>query len=883
MKRRLPLLLVILLFVLIAPPLVMVGLSFVGRITPGTIIPDTFDLYVSVPDTARLAENVLNHKSLPDIMALAELAPLMSVFNQVRNSGLTGNRWVRLFAGGRLDAALLPDGSILGAWDAGIVSPVFRFLPALSRMINVPGLFYVRAGANSRFEYRLDDGTVFFFGPLRNLLVVSNNAALFESALAGTARDAAAEARVFHSRNHDIAMLLSPDALMNVLVSGETDPQMLGALNMLQLSGLVEISLSVRQEQLNLHMVSPLASHNAALRRLIERNSRATPVLAMIPQDTQYLTLLAAGSLEELMDGAFAIAEGVSARGEWEDAFRRADSAARMTLRMSLDELLFSWTGQQFAIYGLEGRPNPVIAIEIGDEVMRRQVFDRAFNTIFLTEDIRLNLDGNRIPRIQVPGFLSALLSFLGVDIPSPFYTVQNNFLILSESAETLLAAVNAVRRNEVLPRQELWRTLSEDNTGPSSISLFYSLDRSFPFFLRGNNELSAILRLYRQGLVRLFLEDSVLHVSLSLIPGAGRGLVPVAGYPMELMDSLAQPRPGNRLFHIAAGRDSRFLITRGNDVLAINPLDRSVRELRNFGAPHAALHAIPQTSAGAADDGEAWIVDSDGNINLVNRNLESLRGFPLSTGLRLSAPPESWGGRLFLASEDGFVYTVDSAASVRRWGSFAAALRAAPSFIDFNNRSLAGIYPKDIIFGEIFILDAEGRPLPGWPVHVPGIAFGSPLLFSARQGGAQPRLFAAFITQAGDLGVYTEAGEMLQGFPIKLDGVFFLQPVFDGENLWIIESGGTLYRISLDGEVFSHGIPQLSVREGGYIMAADGYIFFTGEGNALHGYSRHFNSLDGFPLPVWGRPVIGELFRDGQVNVAGIGMDNRLYMWQFR
>jgi hypothetical protein len=180
--------------------------------------------------------------------------------------------------------------------------------------------------------------------------------------------------------------------------------------------------------------------------------------------------------------------------------------------------------------------------------------------------------------------------------------------------------------------------------------------------------------------------------------------------------------------------------------------------------------------------------------------------------------------------------------------------------------------------------LDETGTALPNWPAPVSGIAFGSPELFSARISGARnPQLFAAFVTQAGELTVYTETAQALPGFPLTLAGVFYLQPVFDGEYLWIIESGGTLYRISLDGHALSHTIPRLSVREEGFIKANAGEIFVTGAGNALHGYTRTFNSLDGFPLPVWGRPFIGDLYGDKSRVVAGVGMDNRLYIWQFR
>ena len=911
-KRRAPLVILVLVLIIAGIPLVAIGLSFVGRIAPDSVIPDSFDLYASVPDPLRLAEKVLKHDSLPEIMSLAELAPLMSAANQIKSTGMIESKWVRYVLKGKLDAALLGGGRILGAWDAGIISPFLRFLPALAGRITVPGLYYVRAGKNSRFEYRLNDGTVFFAGPYKNLLVISNNSALFESVLAGSSRDGdriGQTAKTFYSREYDIAFLLSPDALRNILGSGgnisagpeditAADPQIQSALNLLQFPGPVEATLSILPNQLKLNLVTPLGTESRDLRKIIARNSEAAPLSAMIPDSAQYLTLLSAGSLEELINAVSAIAAGVPAGtgglsgDEWESALRTADRSARFALHMDLEELLLSWTGTQFAVYGLEGRPNPVIAVGIKDEKKRKEVFDKAFKSLFLKENIQLVLDGNRIPRIQVPGFIDALLKLMGVNVPSPYYTVQNGYLLLSESAETLLAAVNAERRNEVLPKTELWRTLSADNSGPSSFSLFYSLDRSFPFFLRGGSAVTAVLRLYRQGLVRLSFEDSRLNVTLSVIPGAGKGVVPVRGYPLDLSNA-ARDRAGNRLYGISSGRDARLILVRGNEVLALNPPDRAIKEWKFSGAPGSSTYAIPQmpdnSSKGAAE-GSAWIADSLGHVSLVNMDLENLKGFPISTGIRLSAPPGAWGSKLFLCDGDGAVFSVDSRAQVSRWETvFPAALRSAPSFLDFKNKSYAAVYPKSLLFAGIWLLDAAGNPLPAWPVPVSGVAFGSPLLFSAQLSGRQERLFAAFITQAGELSVYTDAAELLPGFPLGLEGIFYLQPVFDGESLWIIESEGNLYRIELNGEILCQKVPRLAVREEGFITVADidgdkrKEIFFSGEGNALYGYSRSFSSLDGFPLPIWGRPFIGDINNDGKQEIAGVGMDNRLYMWQFR
>jgi len=885
---------VIILIIIAAIPLVAIGTSFIGRIAPDSVIPDTFEIYVSIPNPASLANHVLEHKHLADILALAELAPLLPALNDLIQAELTGNRVFRRLARGRLDAAILPEGRILVAWDTGILSPFLRTMPVLIRGLRIPNLYHVQARGNNRFEYRLDDGTVFFVGQHRNLLIISNNAPLYNSVLSGDfdfEDKFAVIAQKYHTDDFDIGFLIAPETFVNLLTnnaaddsgSGAASNELIGAFNLLDFPGPIKASLAVLPDQLRFRFASLLETDNPALQAIIQRNSQATPLEAMIPASAQYLTLLSAGTLQELLNAASAIAHASGGGADWDGAIRSADRSARLALGMDLEELLFSWSGTQFAVYGLEGRPNPVIAIEIKDEQKRTEVFNRAFRSLFVSENIQLTLDGHRIPRIQLPGFLNTFLRFMNIHVPSPFYIVHNNYLLVSESAETLLAAVNAIRRNEVLPRTEVWRTLS-DISGPASISLYYSLDRSLPFFLTADNTLTSVLRLYRQGLLRIHLHNGLMTVNLHVIPGGVSGVVPVPGFPIDLM-GVNRVRTNNRLYRVASGANTRLILTRGNDVLAVNPFNRTITEMSFPGSPGASLYAIPAKTG----DG-IWVVNSRGHVSLVNTRLENLRGFPVSTGINLSAPPAVWGDRVFLSCESGSVYTVDSRSSIRTWGNtFFAPLRSPPSFISFRNRTFAAVYLRSF-FGEIFLLDENGNTLPHWPVSVSGIAYGSPLPFISRDAGAQERLLVAFITQAGELAVYTETAQMLPGFPIQLAGVFFLQPVFDGQRLWIIESSGILYSIGLNGEVLRERIPRLNVMEEGYITIADVThdsfgleIFFTGDGNALHGYSRDFRALEGFPLPAWGRPVFGDLDGDGRMDIAGISMDSRLYMWRVR
>jgi hypothetical protein len=861
--------LIILLVVLIGLPLVYIGAALIGRISPGEVIPDSYGFYLRVPDPVRLAGGLLGHETLPEILSYPELAPAIPLIRGLENSALLKNPILRFFLRGRLEGAMLKGGEVLLAWDSGLLSPLLRFLPALTKYITLPGLYYVQGGKNSRFEYRPEKGKPFFAGPWHNLLVIATDPQVFESVLAGRARDGdlrGSGEKTIAARDYDAALLVSPEILKKILSNQEA--RIAAALGEVDIPTPVEISLSLASQKLEIHAAAPARSQNPALRGFLEGRSPPPALTALLPGATQYGTILSAGSLRELYDAA-----AVFSGPELVSGMKNADASSRLYLGISLEDLLFSWTGTEFAVFGLEGRPSPVYAIQIGDERKRQEVFDRAFQTVVVHENIRLNLDGVRIPRIELPDFLRTFLQLWNIRVPSPYYTVQNGCLFVSESAETLLAAVRGIQKNDILPKTAIWRELAKSGSDSSSFSLYYSLDASLPFFLKGNTTLSAVLGLYRQGLLRLTFEDGLISLSLSAIPGSGGGLIAIPGYPLETGGRL-----GNQVYGTAPGRtgENRLLLTRDTSALLLNPQDNSILEF-DVGAP---LWFIP------GSDQAAWVVSAQGRVTLVNENMEVQRGFPLITGLRLSAPPASRGGNLFLCDEDGTVYVIDPRGSISPWeSSFPAAVRSPPSFISLprSGRTYAAVYPKSFL-GEIWLLDAAGKALPHWPAPVPGIAFGSPLLFLRDN-----RVFAAFITQAGELSVFDENAAPLLPFPLELEGIFFKQPVFDGEFLWLADSGGTLFQVSLEGTVLRQRIPNLSVREEGYITTLDvngdqiPEVFVTGDGNALHGYARNFSSLNGFPLPLWGRPFFGDLNGDGKLECAGAGLDNKLYRWQFK
>jgi hypothetical protein len=207
------------------------------------------------------------------------------------------------------------------------------------------------------------------------------------------------------------------------------------------------LSLSLAPVKLDLRVSAAARSQDLSLKSILERNSPAPGLTALLPAETQYGTVLSAGTLRELYNAA-----AVCSGPEFETAMRRADRSSRLHLGLTLEELLFSWTGEEFAVFGMEGRPSPVYVVQFKDERKREEIFSRAFRTVAVNENIRLNLDGVRIPRVEVPEFLRALLRLWNIRIPSPYYTVRDGYLFVSESAETLLAAIREIQKNEILP-----------------------------------------------------------------------------------------------------------------------------------------------------------------------------------------------------------------------------------------------------------------------------------------------------------------------------------------------------------------------------------------------------------------------------------------------
>ena len=596
--------------------------------------------------------------------------------------------------------------------------------------------------------------------------------------------------------------------------------------------------------------------------KLLQKDSKVPSLLPKLSDDVQYYTLMNAGSLSELKDAAAKI---LPKEKGFEAAWEKADSVCKVVFSKNLSEVLFSWTGDEFAVFGIEGKSEPVLGIKISDEAKRREIFDKVFSSFIVQSNDSLLIDGIRVPCIQVPSFFTGVLNSLDINVPKPYYLVRNDFIYFSESPENLIALNSISGKSKKLSSSESWKRVSSKQTPVSSLSLFYNLERSIPFFIKGNSIVSQILGLYNLGRFDIKVKDKTLLLQLQAASIEVQSSKSIPGFPMELenkSNSLLEKsnvKKNSQLFWIEA--DSSV------NTLNFTTFEKAKLEINDLDTILAADEVT------AKSGGELWVTTTSALVYLLNSKLECLEGFPVLTGVNMSCPPFIYKDKLALVDEDGIISFVGANGEITTMETNTeASIKSTPAVKD----DKIALYEKGF-FGGIHLYKNLEEKTKNGPLELDGIAYESPCIFS--QGGND---YVAMITQSGMLYVFNFNLEPVRGFPLELDGVFYVNVKAIDGNIYALSSEGELYKVSLDGSFIRLKIPYFSAKSGritieNYDDAGSAEIFVSGEGNSLYGFDKDLELLPGFPVSGYGNPIFVDLNGDNKKDCVAVTLDNKI------
>ena len=855
---------------------VLLAVSALWRGDPARHLPAGFQACISVPSAGSFVRQALDLKAVDAILTGPGSGAARGLVRSLRSAPVLRTSGFATLANVRVDAALYDGGSFVAVASLGYRSAALRIAPlallvAPQLLDKVKGLSYERGAAYPRYVYRTTDqpdsaGLLLYAARYRDLLIVASSEALLDRAMHPDVNgmDAALAEALGKPGAGSIRFLANPGALVQSVAAGAgAFGTMLAAIDFPSLS---VVDLTLGNDHIALSVDIPATSRDKPVNTLLERASRTPSILSRLPESVVYYSLLSAGRPEELWT-AIGPALGPDAQA----AYQSADRAARLAFGTGIQSLLFSWMGQELGVFGSALGSDPVFFVSIADERARKDVFDKAFGSMVIDRDVSAVVGDTRVPRISFPPFMRTFLGALGVRLVQPYYLVEDGFLYVSASAETLVACVNESRSGAVLVKTEAWRKSAFGVSPESSASLYYSADRSLPFFMRGNSGLATALRLYGRGVAAIGLSKGHLRLELSAVASSAGGLALLPGYPVAAGGRMrGDPIVGRT----KAGAPMAWWAS-GSGIIGLDLGSGARTEAALDGPGWVALD-------GSGDQVDAiWAVSDRGTIYHMNTALKPLEGFPLVTGHAVSGPPSGIGRGLVVPVSSGpALLLVGPDGSTRFSSPLGARVRTVVAVGGAAGKELMAALPRSFESG-LYLFDREGALMPGWPVALAGIASAAPALIE--QAGGPTSVVA--LTESGQLSVYTTGATLADGFPVPLQGTFDAAPVWapGWRSIFALSAEGTLWKIGPDGSTLGKANIRQGTARGLAILAFDANrdgreeLYLSGGGDALFACDGDLAPLPGFPVSGSGRPAFIDIDGDGALDLVVRGADDTL------
>ena len=348
----------------------------INKTTSLKAIPTEYSLYLRTDSLWEAVNPLLDLKAADLLLADEPFVQFRQTFLDLRESKLRDNFFVSYALSRRIDAALYEDNSFIVIADMGLLSGLTRLAPLITRFYSIENLKYTLAGKDSCFEYQTEDMTV-YAKPYKNLVIATNSKAILHSALSQNNELSYTKAELkLLEQALEQPFRLAADGRKLIALLEEENPYLKTITDCLSTKELTEIKFGLTDDNIDVSIKLPFEIskelEDNPVAKLLDKNSQIPQLITNLPESVQYYTFVTAGNLSELKDAAFTV---LTDKPELAKKWADADGISKMVFKESLEEIIFSWTDDEYAVLGIEGKSEPVFAIKIKDEAKRQYIF----------------------------------------------------------------------------------------------------------------------------------------------------------------------------------------------------------------------------------------------------------------------------------------------------------------------------------------------------------------------------------------------------------------------------------------------------------------------------------------------------------------------------
>ena len=287
---------------------------------------------------------------------------------------------------------------------------------------------FLNYSAKDLFLYNLNfkgEAVLVYFRLKKNLLMASTNESLLLKALSTNNRTKkemqTLTAKKYSSKNTfeiNTDFLFSNLSLINNIKLTQT---FLKLKNDLDLPEKLMGEFTIEKEYI--HIETAFDSQNLNKRKMIQ--SRLQEIL---PQNISFIMELNSFSLEEILTKVLLN----------EKEYKIIEKLLEKNLKLSINDLLYSWTENPVAVLQFTNSKNKIYAVKIKDEELRKTVFKKVYNNKALKEIQYISVNSNTIYNLKTITLVKEVLKSKKINLSSVYYLLKDGYFYISESKDDL-------------------------------------------------------------------------------------------------------------------------------------------------------------------------------------------------------------------------------------------------------------------------------------------------------------------------------------------------------------------------------------------------------------------------------------------------------------
>lgn len=834
-------------------------------------LPEKPTIQLNIPNLGVLATEWLNLEAADIVFATQSMGEIRQLVRDLRSTNITKNPLLQHLSSVPLVFAMTEQDFVL-SFDLGWRSLLLQPINWFSGMISLPDLSLIQTQGFQYFRYQTGD-TNLFVALRHNIVLITDRERRLQELLAKEQGDPvipASESRaaiIFRQSSDSLKILVNTPALLRNLT--QQNPDLATLLKNFSLTQESVLSFKLTNQNLNFRLATSVQGTSEPSQRVIQHRPTPTQQFGLIPSNVTTWTLLNVASLDDLLN--LLLAQEPSLK----ETIQTARDTTKSLLGISMEELLFNWTTGEFGAYLLPQSDEPIILVKIANRSAFQAALGALEKSLFFSPSTQFVVDQIPINQLKLPSYLEFILQLFNISMQLPYYTIQENYLLLSNDSGNLVRSVNAVLEGKTIEKSPEVLPLMQDIDRNARLLLFYNAQVEPPFFMRDQSILSRVLRLYQQGIVSVSLNGEDLDVVIHASRLENQTLQLLPGYPRPL-----QGRLTSRLYVVTPiGTNQPFLayVADANRLILDGLFSESLRSL-DF--PNAKYLVVENSALGTV---RLWGFSRDGKVYAWNPNGTPLSGFPVDLQEGCLFEPVLLNEKLFVITDRrNKVLLISSSGTTESWQTALEDLVSHPPAM--RDQRLA-IY-SSTFNGEILVFDARGNSLQNSPVTTEGLGVGSPL-WMLRQG----QLWLYLLTKDGQLQAWNNRLESA-GVIARLNQGFHIPPLVlksrgSTESLAILSDQGILSLISPEGEILREvqlNISTADARLSAFDLDVDGNteILISGFGSQILVIDQQLRPFTTENILGYSEPSFYDINGDRKPDLITAGLDQNIYAWSF-